>query len=111
MGTGPGGPMKIGIWCVTALCLTMTAWFVSMPTFAAPADDNQICSQTSGDVAIAACTRAIKSGRFKGNDLARLYVDRGSVYGAKGDTDKAIADFNEAIRLDPTFGPAYYNRA
>jgi tetratricopeptide (TPR) repeat protein len=28
----------------------------------------------------------------------------------KADYDRAIADYTEAIRLDPTFARAYYNR-
>ena len=45
--------------------------------------------------------------RFRPGDqaqarLSRLaYYDRALSYGAKGDTDRAIADFNEAIKLDP----------
>ena len=35
---------------------------------------------------------------------------RGIVYGAKGDSDKAIADYTEAIRLDPKRTDAYFNR-
>ena len=31
-------------------------------------------------------------------------------YGKKGDFDKAIADYTEAIRLDPKYAEAYYNR-
>jgi tetratricopeptide (TPR) repeat protein len=30
--------------------------------------------------------------------------------GAKGDLDQAIADYNQAIRLDPKDTKAYYNR-
>ena len=31
-------------------------------------------------------------------------------YGKQRDLDKAIADFSEAIRLDPELDSAYYNR-
>ena len=37
-------------------------------------------------------------------------VNRGSAWGAKGDLDRAIADFDEAVRLDPKDAQAYYNR-
>jgi lipoprotein NlpI len=37
-------------------------------------------------------------------------LNRGNVYRAKGDLDHAIADYNEAIRLDPKSIYAYFNR-
>src|SRR6516225_4005720 len=89
---------------------------------AAAADDWETCAKASGDTAIAACTRAIASPRFKGRDLVRLYYnrgieydekrdyDRGNAWRNKGDLDRAIADYNEAIRLDPKDAKAYNNR-
>ena len=46
--------------------------------------------------------------RLQRGDPARsqirlAYNNRGSAYCAKGDTDRAITDYNEAIRLDPKF--------
>ena len=39
------------------------------------------------------------------------YSGRGvAVRGNRGDYDKAIADYNEAIRLDPKAAGAYYGR-
>jgi tetratricopeptide (TPR) repeat protein len=32
------------------------------------------------------------------------------LYAAKGDYDRAIADFDQAIRLDPKLALAYYQR-
>jgi tetratricopeptide (TPR) repeat protein len=55
----------------------------------------------SGDKAIAACTRAIDSGRSKGHELAVLYNYRAVEYGKKHEYDRAIADLTEAVRLDP----------
>jgi tetratricopeptide (TPR) repeat protein len=39
------------------------------------------------------------------------YKNRGGARSAKGEFEKAIADFDEAIRLEPNFAAVYYNRA
>ena len=77
---------------------------------AAAADDWETCANASGDTAIAACTRALASPRFKGRDLVRLYYNRGIEYDEKRDYDRAIADYNEVIRLDPIYAKAYCDR-
>jgi tetratricopeptide (TPR) repeat protein len=42
--------------------------------------------------------------------IAQIYCARGCAYAAKGDCDKAVADFTEAIRLEPQDAMAYYCR-
>ena len=37
--------------------------------------------------------------------------NRGVAYSSKGDQDRAIADFNEAIQLDPKYALAFASRA
>jgi tetratricopeptide (TPR) repeat protein len=39
-----------------------------------------------------------------------VYFDRGLAYYNKGDYERTIADYTEAIRLDPNYASAYYNR-
>jgi tetratricopeptide (TPR) repeat protein len=39
------------------------------------------------------------------------YNNRGAAYEAKGDNERAIADFNKALDIDPRLAKAYYNRA
>jgi tetratricopeptide (TPR) repeat protein len=90
------------------------------------------------------CTHLIASGRWKGDDLAQLYNNRGllhskldklelavndlsqalknnpkdahaydnlgDIWYARRDYDKAVVEYNNAIRVDPTFIGAYYNR-
>jgi hypothetical protein len=64
----------------------------------ARADDTETCKKWVGDDALAACTRLISTQR--GGDLARAYIWRGITYSRfKGDWDRAIADFDEALRL------------
>ncbi len=59
---------------------------------------------------IEACTILIQSGRETSNNLAVAYNNRGNAYSAKGDLDRAIADFNQALGLDPNLATVYYNR-
>jgi lipoprotein NlpI len=69
-----------------------------------------MCAQASGDEAIAACDYAITSGIYRGVDLGMVYNNRGVEHAQKGDLDRAIADYGEAIRLDPTNVKALHNR-
>ena len=76
----------------------------------AAADDRQTCKTASGDVAIEACSRAIASKKFKKRVLSLLYTNRGVEYGLKSDFERAIADHDQAIKVDPKNPIAYNNR-
>ncbi len=80
---------------------------VAWPVMAAPATDADTCINTSGDAAIAACTRAINSGKFKESDRAAHYAMRGFELSKKGQHDRAIADYEQAIRFDAGLVWAY----
>ena len=58
-------------------------------------------------MAIAACTRLITSGRYNGPDLAITYTNRGDAWRVKGDANRAIADYDQAIGIDPQYATAY----
>lgn len=75
------------------------------------ASDFDVCQKESGDVAIAACNRAINSKKYKGNLLSLLYIYRGAEWKGKGENDKALADYSMAIKLDPSVPAIYNNRA
>jgi tetratricopeptide (TPR) repeat protein len=44
-------------------------------------------------------------------DCAVLYNNRGQAYLRKSDFDLALADYNEALELDPQLAAGYFNRA
>jgi hypothetical protein len=62
-------------------------------------------AERTGELVIAACTEAINSGKLQGHDLARGYTIRGRAYADKGDLDRAISDYHQAILSDPTTPP------
>jgi len=55
-------------------------------------------------------TRAVKLGEMKGEQAAGLYLNRGITYHFLGEFKKAIADYNQAIKLRRNYGRAYNNR-
>jgi len=78
----------------------------------AAADDRGECKTASGDAAIEACTRAIDSKKFvkQKRVLSLLYTNRGVEYEIKKEFDKAIADHDQAIKIDPKNSVPYNNR-
>ena len=64
----------------------------------------------SADQRINGCSSVIQSGRETPRNLAVAYYSRGLAYYDKGDDDRAIAEYNEAIRLDPQLAQAYSSR-
>jgi tetratricopeptide (TPR) repeat protein len=62
------------------------------------------------DIRIVACTRNILSGRFAGPNLAIAFMNRGLAYKKKGQWDRAIADYSEAIRLKSDVAQVFNNR-
>jgi tetratricopeptide (TPR) repeat protein len=59
---------------------------------------------------IGGCTALVESERMSVQDRAAAYGNRCWAYSDKGYPDRAIADCNDAIRLDPKLANAYVNR-
>jgi tetratricopeptide (TPR) repeat protein len=67
------------------------------------------------DVLIKGCTAVIQSGRgtkagLRAVSLAEAFYYRGLAYLLKREYDRAIADFGEAIRIEPDLAGAYFSR-
>src|SRR6201995_1741449 len=75
--------------------------------------DAQRCTgqaNVAPEAQIAACTALIDSKRFARQNLAILHSNRGIAYGKAGDYDRAIADFDAALRIQPNHVRALVNR-
>jgi len=68
------------------------------------------CRDDFSDRLIRACTAVIRSGRQNPEELARAFFNRGRAFSDKGQYDRAIADLDQAIRLDPAYPDAFNNR-
>jgi tetratricopeptide (TPR) repeat protein len=64
----------------------------------------------SAEQRISGCGALLQLGKETPSNLAKASNNRGLAYQAKGDGERAIADFSEAIRLEPKFAHALYNR-
>jgi tetratricopeptide (TPR) repeat protein len=61
------------------------------------------------DVVIEGCTAEIQAARDGSQKLATAFNNRGVAYKLKGEYDRALHDYDQAIRLDPT-AKHYNNR-
>jgi tetratricopeptide (TPR) repeat protein len=62
------------------------------------------------DLRIAACGTIIASGKETTRNQAGAYYNRGNAYRDQRQYDRAIADFDQSIALNPSFVPALVNR-
>jgi tetratricopeptide (TPR) repeat protein len=100
----------IRILSVAGLAAT-TAWPAGV--HAQASRELRMCATQTESLAeerIAACTKALQSGRLRDEPLGVAYGLRGLAYLDRGDLPHAIGDLNNAIQLAPNFAPAYQNR-
>ena len=67
-------------------------------------------NDASTEQQISACTALIDSGRGNAHGLSEALYNRGNAYAATGDFNRAIADYDQAILLNPTMATAFDNR-
>ena len=72
--------------------------------------DRARCAGANPTLAIAGCSAVIQAGHETNESLAVVYHYRGNAYLDKGDTDHAIADFAQAIHLNPDLPQNFYDR-
>ena len=59
---------------------------------------------------VSGCTAVIDSGQWQGRDIAVIYYKRGNAYARIGELRRAIEDYDQAVRLDPSYATVYGNR-
>lgn len=64
---------------------------------------------SASDADIQECDQAILHGRLTRKDLLATYVNRGILYGAMEDYQRALKDYRTAIDLGPQTGEVYVN--
>jgi Tfp pilus assembly protein PilF len=95
-------------WILIVVALTLvapTAWAQTLDESMTQCIGNDPNGKVSG------CTAVIQGGQETGSELASVYTHRGMGYGALTRFDEAIADFNQAITIDPALAYAYLGRA
>jgi hypothetical protein len=100
---------KIVAMGATGTALTIAQWGTrELEAWHKNADDSRTaCQKVSGVAAIAACGRAIESGKFEGADLAVIYANRCFEHYRASDYERSLADCDAAIGIEPTRG--YYH--
>ena len=70
------------------------------------------CRGADPDARIAGCSRVIaRGGKESKRNRVVAFINRGGAYQAKGDFDRAIADLDKALQLDPKSALALSDRA
>jgi tetratricopeptide (TPR) repeat protein len=84
------------------------------PAVADYASDRDLCHTFDSSLAaqkITACTRVISSGRLSGRNLAIVYQQRAEGHRVLKEYDRALADFERAIKIDSQLAYTFLNRA
>ncbi len=74
------------------------------------ADDLADCKSGEPERVITGCTRLLEAGTLEPFYQAHAYNSRGAAFKRSGDLDRAIADYNRAIEINPEHDQAYNNR-
>jgi tetratricopeptide (TPR) repeat protein len=96
-----------------AFVAAVAALFISAPANVTTQQEGSWCNDATREVGlqIKGCTALIQSGQWSEKYVAFAYNIRGNAYQANGDFDRAIADYSDAIRLDPVYVFAHFDRS
>jgi tetratricopeptide (TPR) repeat protein len=92
------------------IAMTCALMLAAAPAMGAGLKAHEDCDADDPDRNIAGCTRIIEDDAEGDTMHAVAYVARGLAWQAKGNLDRALADYTDAIRLNPRDALAYNNR-
>ena len=100
------------VWMALAAALAgAPALAQTLPALAQPlAESWQRCDDANADLRIAGCTAVIQSGHESGINLSIAFAKRGLAHARKAEHARAIEDYDEAIRHNPSNASALTNR-
>jgi lipoprotein NlpI len=89
-------------------CLLLS---ISIATTAQSREENWTkCGASDPDTSIAGCTALIQAGQESTTSSAMAYYDRGNAWGDKKEWDKAIADYDQCLKIAPDNAKGLINR-
>jgi tetratricopeptide (TPR) repeat protein len=94
---------------MTSLFALFTLAVLLRPLSPQNANTQRICAGDDPKAAVAACSQLIESGQ-DGNYKVAAYVSRGNAYDQLGESERAIADYDRALTLDPRNAFAHRNK-
>jgi lipoprotein NlpI len=99
-------------WRPIAIAAALAAIMASSGATAQTDDQRKWCYDPAATDAqtIEGCTALVQAGQLAGRDLAIVLYDRGLSYENTKQFDLAMADFSQAVGLDPTYAEAFDDR-
>lgn len=102
-------------WGAAAAFAALAAPAASALTFVATGGNASACYYNAANEvntldAVGACTTALSMENLTPRDRAATHVNRGILQLRLGRADRAMADFDDAIRIDPALAEGYINR-
>jgi len=86
------------------------AWAMLIARVEAVDSASKDCMAADADRSIAGCTAVLRRSKETRSNRAKALYNRGIALRDKGDLDRALVDFNEAIQLNPKDANAFNNR-